>query len=225
MASFTIKDIKLRVPGHALSASLRKQLETGRYEWNEALAVERHVTADDVVLDIGAGAGFVSVLAGRQAGPENVVSVEANTSMMAALRHNLDTNGSEKTRLLHGAVVADNFDEDTVLFAARAAFWASSIADENTNPDRIVEVPALRLSELLEEYRPTVVSMDVEGGELELCQQPWPDCVRLVVMEIHSKVYGASGIKAIMDGMSASNMTLMPWGTRGEVVVLQRVDD
>ena len=223
MAHFTIKDVKLRVPGKALSRQLREQLETGRYEWNEANAIERHVGEGDRVLDIGAGAGFISVLAGRAAGPENVVSVEANPVMMEALRHNLDQNGSAETTLLHGAVVADNFDEETVLFAARDAFWASSIADANTNLDKIVEVPALKLSELLEEHKPTIVSMDVEGGELELCQQAWPDSVRLLVMEIHSKVYGAAGIKAIFDGMSANNMTFMPWGTRGEVVVMQRV--
>ena len=66
--------------------------------------------------------------------------------------------------------------------------------------------------------------MDVEGGELELCQQPWPPCVRMVVMEIHTSQYPPSAVKAIFDGMSKNNMTLMPWGTRGEVIVLQRCD-
>lgn len=224
MASFTLKDIKLRVPGKALTDPLRKALETGRYEWNEAAAIEQHVKPGDRVLDIGAGAGYISILAGRQAGPENVVAVEGNPVMIEALRQNLDANGAAQTALLHGAVVADSYDEDSVLFAAREAFWSSSIADARTRPDRIVEVPALRLSALLEEHRPTVVSIDVEGGELELCQQPWPDHVRLVVMEIHTSVYPPSGVKAIFDGMSKNNMTLMPWGTRGEVIVLQRCD-
>ncbi|HBZ45010.1 MAG TPA: FkbM family methyltransferase [Maritimibacter sp.] len=225
MASFTLDDIKLCVPDKALTEQLRKHLENGNYEWKEAGAVKHHVKAGDTVLDIGAGAGYISLLAGRAAGPENVVAVEANPMMMEALRHNLDDNGAKETRLLHGAVVADNFDEDSVLFASRPAFWASSIADENTDPSRIVEVPALKLSALLEEHQPSVVSIDVEGGELELCQQPWPACVRLVVMEIHSSLYKAAGIKAILDGMSANNMTIMPWGTRGELFVLQRVKD
>jgi FkbM family methyltransferase len=224
MAQFTLKDITLRVPGKALTRPLREALETGRYEWNERDAIQRHVKPGDTVLDIGAGAGYISIVAGRAAGPENVISVEGNPVMMEALRHNLDHNGSEATRVLHGAVVADTFDEENVLFAARDAFWSSSIADERTNPEKIVEVPALKLSALLEEYQPTIVSMDVEGGELELCQQAWPPCVRMVVMEIHTSQYPPSGVKAIFDGMSQNNMTLMPWGTRGEVIVLQRCD-
>lgn len=224
MAQFTLKDITLRVPSKALTKPLRVALETGRYEWNERDAIERHVKPGDKVLDIGAGAGYISIIAGRAAGPENVISVEGNPVMMEALRNNLDENGAQATQVLHGAVVADNFDEDTVLFAARDAFWSSSIANEKTNPDKIVEVPALKLSALLDEHQPTIVSMDVEGGELELCQQPWPACVRMVVMEIHTSQYPPSAVKAIFDGMSKNNMTLMPWGTRGEVIVLQRCD-
>jgi FkbM family methyltransferase len=224
MASFILNDIKLRVPGKALTASLRTALESGHYEWNEAAAIDRHVKRGDRVLDIGAGAGYISILAGRKAGPENVIAVEGNAVMMDVLRRNLDHNGSAETALVHGAVVADNYDEDTVLFANRDAFWSSSIADDTVRPDRLAEVPALKLSDLLEEYRPTIVSMDVEGGELELCQQPWPAHVRLVIMEIHTKKYPPSGVKAIFDGMSRNNMTIMPWGTRGEVIVLQRCD-
>lgn len=225
MARFTLDGIKLRVPGKALTEPLKKQLENGHYEWNEALAIKRHAGPGDRVLDIGAGAGYISILAGRAAGPENVVSVEANPVMQQALRQNLDQNGAETTALVHGAVVPDNYDEDSVLFAARDAFWASGIADEETNPDVVVEVPALRLTDLLAEHKPTIVSMDVEGGELELCQQPWPDHVRLVIMEIHTAKYPPSAVKAIFDGMSKNNMTIMPWGTRGEVIVLQRCDE
>lgn len=224
MASFTIDGIKLRVPGKALTQDLRDEMERGNYEWNEAIAIKRHVTAQDRVLDIGAGAGFISILAARQAGAENVVSVEANPVMLEALRQNLDHNNCEATQLVHGAVVADHFDEPSVLFAARNAFWSSGIAKADTPPELIREVPTLYLNDLFAEHRPTIVSMDVEGGELDLCQQSWPDHIRLVILEIHTGRYPPSGVKAIMDGMSANNMTLMPWGTRGEVIVFQRVD-
>lgn len=225
MASFIIDGIKLRVPGHALNDELRRALETGHYEWNESAAIRQHARAGDTVLDIGAGAGYVSALAARAVGGENVVAVEASPVMLDVLRQNLDTNGARDTRLIHGAVVADKHAGDTVSFFVRAAFWASTIADENAPRDKLTEVPALRLTALLDELRPSVVIMDVEGGELELCQQDWPDCVRLVVMEIHTKLYPPSGVKAIFDGMARNNMTYMPWGTRGEVVVFQRVDE
>jgi len=87
----------------------------------------------------------------------------------------------------------------------------------------MVTVPALRLTTLLEEHQPSIVMMDVEGAEVELCQQAWPESVRLVIMEIHTSKYPPKVVKQIFDGMSAQGFTYMPWGTRGEVVTLQRV--
>ncbi|WP_298498163.1 FkbM family methyltransferase [uncultured Maritimibacter sp.] len=224
MAQFRIGDIALRVPNHALTAKLREALNSGRYEINESRAIRRHVQAGDRVLDIGAGAGFVSINAGQLAGADNVISVEANPAMIEALRENLDRNGMGATELLHAAVVADSYAGGTVRFEQKQAFWASGLATDATPAHKVVEVPALKLSELLEEYQPTVVSMDVEGAERELCQQPWPPCVRMLVMEIHTRQYPASDVKAIFDGMSKNNMTYMPWGSTGEVIVLQRCE-
>lgn len=225
MASFIIDGIKLRVPGHALNDELRQALDSGRYEWNESAAIRRHARAGDTVLDIGAGAGYVSSLAARAVGGENVIAVEASPVMLEVLRHNLDGNGARGARLIHGAVVEDGHEGDTVSFFVRPVFWASTIAGADAPADKLAEVPTLKLSALLDEHQPSVVIMDVEGGELELCQQDWPDCVRLVIMEIHTKLYPPSGVKAIFDGMSRNNMTYMPWGTQGEVVVFQRVDE
>lgn len=223
MASFDIDGIKLRVPGHCLTDALVKALESGHYEWNEKAALKRHLTIRDKVLELGAGAGYLSILAAQIVGGANVTSVEANPSMMDVLRKNLDSNGARDTDLRHGAVVADDYGSDTVSFVMRDAFWASSIAEEDAPDSKLVTVPALRLSDLLEEVRPTVVTMDVEGGEVELSQQDWPDSVRLLIMEIHTQKYPPSTVKSIFDGLSRAGFTFMPWGTRGEVVTLQRV--
>lgn len=69
MAHFELHGIRQRVPDKTMDAELRKSLENGDYEWNERLAVTRHVTGADVVLDIGAGIGFISALAAQVTGP------------------------------------------------------------------------------------------------------------------------------------------------------------
>ncbi len=223
MAKFELDGISLRIPGKCLTPELQKALDSGRYESAESGALKRHAQPGDRLLDLGAGAGYVSAQGARIVGGEAVVAVEASTEMLEHLRHNLDANGARGATVLEGAVVADDHSGDSVAFAMRPAFWASSIAGEGVRPDLVHEVPALRLNALLEEYRPSIVTMDVEGAELDLCQQSWPDHVRLVIMEIHSKRYGAAGIQAIFDGLSRSGLTYMPWGSRGEVVVFQRV--
>ncbi len=223
MAKFELDGITLRIPGKCLSPELEKALQSGRYESSESGALKRHARTGDRLLDLGAGAGYVSAQGARIMGAGNVVSVEASTDMLDHLRHNLDANGAREATVLNGAVVADDFHGDTVEFAMRPAFWASSIATPDVCADLVQSVPALRLSDLLADHRPSIVTMDVEGAELDLCQQVWPDHVRLLVMEIHTKRYGAIGVKAIFDGLSRSDMAYMPWGSRGEVLVFQRV--
>jgi FkbM family methyltransferase len=223
MARFEVHGVSLRVPGKAMNADLRKALEDGTYEWNERLALTRHVTPEDRVLDIGAGAGFLSALAAQVVGPDNVVSVEASPVMQNVLRANLDENGARGSRLIHAAVVPDAHEGDTVSFSLREAFWASALASAAPKASNKVDVPAIRLGELLDEVQPSIVLMDVEGAEAELCAQPWPDSVRLLIMEIHTSRYPPATVKRIFDGLSVQGFTYMPWGTRGEVATLQRV--
>lgn len=224
MAKFEIDGITLRIPENCLTPPLVKALENGNYEHTETAALKRHVRADDRVLDLGAGAGFVSAQAARIVGGANVTSVEASPDMLEVLRRNLDENGARDATILNGAVVADTHDGDDVKFAVRDAFWASSISDnEREAAHRLHAVPALRLSDLIDAHRPSIIVMDVEGAEASLCLQPLADCVRILIMEIHTRQYDATVLKKMFDGLSASGMTYMPWGTRGEVVVFQRV--
>lgn len=223
MARFKIRGITLRVPDEALSEGLREILSSKAYEQAEARTLRKLLRFGDRVLDLGSGTGYTAIVAGRKIGPENVVAVEANPAMMPALRRNLDANGAEATQAIHGAVVSDGFDEDSLLFNPSDAFWAGRIAPATSDPQRVVEVPALKLSALFAAHRPTVVSMDVEGAERHLCRDPWPAHVRLVVLELHSRVYGLAGVKDVLDGMSANDITLKPGDTTGEVIVLQRV--
>jgi len=223
VAKFELDGITLRIPNKCLTPPLEQALNSGRYENGETAALKRHMTFGDRLLDLGAGAGYVSSVAARVLGGENVISVEASPDMIEVLSRNLKANDAKDATVLHGAVVADGYEGDTVEFAMRKAFWASSIAGDSEPKGIVHAVPALRLSTLLASHRPSIVVMDIEGAEVALCQQPWPDCVRLLVMEIHTNRYPPSAVKAIFDGLSQTGMTYMPWGSRGEVLVFQRV--
>ncbi len=222
MAQFKLRGVRLRIPEAQLSPALVRALENGRYERGESGALLRNLEAGDRVLDLGAGAGYVSSLAARVVGGENVTAVEAAPDMLPVLRRNLNLNEAGEARVLHGAVVADDYPEEVVRFGVANAFWSSRIGEAGKG-GAVVEVPALRFGALVEEMRPSVVVMDIEGGELDICQQDWPDCVRLLIMEIHTRRYGPADVKTMFDGLSRNGFTYMPWGTRGEVVVQQRV--
>jgi Methyltransferase FkbM domain len=124
-------------------------------------------------------------------------------------------------QVLHGAVTATATGE--IEFGQRPAFWASALKGSEDWPAnaRILRVPALPIAQLLEKARPTVLSCDVEGAEVDVLAQPLPG-VRLIVVEIHPGDYGAAGTKRLFDALSASGFAYTPQGSRGATVVFER---
>lgn len=225
MPSFTLNGIVLELPDGVLTPPLREALRSGRYENAEAAALARHLRPGDRVLELGAGAGYLAALAARVLGAAAVLGVEGHPEMAEVARANLNANGFDEAALLWGAAVEDAHDGAPVRFHIRPAFWASARAAEGRDipASRLVEVPALRLGDLIARHRPTVLIVDVEGGEIGLFDQPLSDGIRLVILEIHPGRYGPQGTKHVFDRLSASGMAYCPAGSRGDTLVFERV--
>lgn len=223
MAEYTVDGIKLNVPGQLLNDRIAGKLVSGGYEAHEARAVQMRIKPGQRVLELGAGLGFISAVAARAAGPENVVLVEANPLLLPVIERNLKLNGFSKLRLMHGAVIGQTDDLGELEFDPKKAFWAGRIADDTSDPDAVVPVPALSLPKLLAEFNTQAVIMDVEGAERFLFDAPWPDHVLTVIMELHPKQYSDHVIKRIVDCMSASGLTYDPGPSRGRILCFRRV--
>lgn len=222
--TFLIDKAELRIPSASLTDRLRKRLETGGYELHERSLARRLIREGDRVLDLGAGAGLVSIIAARIAGAPRVTSVEANPEMLPSLRHNLRNEISEGLRLVEGAVVADDFAGDQVTMNLRGAFWAASVDPGHAGERRRVEVPALNFGRLLAESAATVLTMDVEGAESELLAKPLPPQIRLVIVELHPTHYGETRrdeIVALMDAQGFQNQA--PRAPETDVFAFARV--
>lgn len=223
MEIFELNGVKLGCPEEMGGERITDKLRKGQYEGHEARAAMMRVGPGDTVLELGAGLGYIGALCARAAGPEHVTCVEANPDMLPVIRANLDRNGAEATTLLHGAVVGDGHDGETLRFARAKLFWSSAIARDNTPPDRVVDVPALRIADLLKRYRPKVVIMDIEGAEKTLFDAPWPAHVRFVMMELHPRRYADTVIKQIVDCLSESGLAYDPFASRGTILAFRRV--
>lgn len=226
MAQFEVNGIALEIPESVLSAPLCAALAEGRYESAEARAVALNLAPGDRVLELGAGAGYLSVQIARRIGAANLLSVEAHPGMAAVIRANLARNGVSGVEVLEGAVVPDDHDAAVIDFHPAPAFWASSLSP--AEPVRALDgvaVPALRLGDLLRRHAPDTVIIDIEGGEELLFDAPWPGHVRLVIIEIHPRRYPASSVRRIFDCLSASGLAYCANGSRGSVVVFERVTE
>ncbi|SEO95034.1 methyltransferase, FkbM family [Salinihabitans flavidus] len=225
MRQYTLNDVRLELPEWLQESAIADRLSRGAYEVHEARAVMQRVRAGMPVLELGAGLGYVTALCARLAGPENVVSVEANPKMIDVVRHNLSLNGADAVTLIHGAVSEGDLQSETLAFNAGALFWGGSILMSDTAREGAEEVPALRLGDLLMLHRPRFVIMDIEGAERFLFDRSWPPFVRFVVLELHPKRYPDSVVKKIVDCMSRSGLTYDPVTSTGRILGFRRVRD
>jgi FkbM family methyltransferase len=220
---FEVEGVRLAVPEAELGPRLRHALETGRYEHAEAHALATHLRSGDRVLDLGAGCGYLTIVAARIVGPDAVTAVEPNPALLPVIVDNVAANGLPPVRVLHGAAVAGPGGGQVAL-SLRAGFWAGSTVRDDRRHGA-VDVPALGLAALQQTYRPTVLVADVEGAEEALFDAPLPPPLRLVIVELHPNVYGARGIARVFAGFAASGFAYCPSGSRGRTIVFHRLED
>lgn len=223
MARFDIDGITLDVPEALLDDKIRDKLTSGEYEHSEARAARMRVRSGNRVLELGAGIGFISSVCAQLTDPKRIITVEANPETLGVIRQNLDLNGGADVQLRHGAIVEGESFGQTVAFRQRRRFWSSTLADTDTTPEELVEVPTIPLFPLLEEHRPHVVILDIEGAEQFLFDRPWPSGLRHVIVELHPGRYPNTIIQKIVDCMSRTGLTYDPGCSRGGLLGFRRV--
>ena len=136
----------------------------------------------DVFLDIGANIGAVSKRF-LLAGVSRVVAVEPEPRNYILLGRNLSSFPG-RHELINAAVAATNGKRD---------LWLSSDSNKGTHSlirqshSSRISVPVLPLQELLDSHRPSLLKVDIEGGEYELASTiaQLPGAVRGIALELH----------------------------------------
>jgi FkbM family methyltransferase len=179
--------------GPDATPAFRRALYAERYERGEARCVSLRLAPDDVVLELGAGVGFIGTLCALRIGSERVTSVEANPALLPSIRATHAANGVAPT-LLHGLVAREA--GEAVLFV-EAEFASSSGASRGASAAP-VRVPRIAIAELMRSVRPSFLVIDVEGGEAELLPAIDWRGVRKVALELHPQRIGAARTRELL---------------------------
>jgi FkbM family methyltransferase len=130
----------------------------------------RLVRPGDVALDIGANAGFHTVLFSRLVGPEGrVFAFEPNPELLPCLRRTIEALDNAT---LFPCALADT-DEPTTLYVPLRDHTCASLASWTDGPSREVRCHRRRLDDLVEAAEvadPDIVKIDVEGFEMLVFQ-------------------------------------------------------
>ncbi len=219
-SSFTLGDVRLELPRARLTPELAERLRQGRFERAEAAALERHLRPGDRLLELGAGSGYLGVLAGRRLGGEALMLLEADPEMAAVAERNLAANGVTGATVI--AAAAGRPGRRRARLRRGAAFWASRIARPGEGRGGGPAVPVMALGELVARHRPSVVLCDIEGGEVDLDWQALDAGVRLVILELHPGLTGLRGVGRVFRALARAGLVYQPEGSRGAVVVMAR---
>jgi FkbM family methyltransferase len=157
----------------------------GVFEWQKQQAFVRLVAAGDVVFDVGAHAGFYTLLAARLAGPGgSVISFEPDPANLVALRRHIEVNGLANVTVIPAAV-SDN--------GGRGRFRRDSGGHQgHLDPAGDIEVQTVQLDTLWIESAvppPRLIKIDVEGEEVAVirgARQLLCECKPVVLVAAHS---------------------------------------
>lgn len=162
---------------------------TGAHEVAVQEALRRSVGEGDVVWDVGANVGATALVAARLVGPRGrVVAVEPQPWCAAAIRRNAALNDVTWIDVVEAAAAAKSGTTDVVV--VRDPLWTrlSTVGDHDL-AEEVRPVAALALDDI-DAPAPTVVKIDVEGGELEVLagmQRLLTEVRPRVICEMHGK--------------------------------------
>lgn len=193
----------VRVPRSPFLNDTRiRRIEAARYEGDEIAGALAVVQPGDRVLEMGAGLGIVGAVIARNANPAALLSFEANPDLIPHAQALYTENELEDVVELRNQVVISAPDRPkTVTFHIQNSFLGSSLIDKTNRKTRPVKVPTIGFDSLRESFRPDVLIMDIEGGELEFLEHANLNGIRAVVIEFHPDSYGIEGVKACKNAL------------------------
>ncbi|MEP2716996.1 FkbM family methyltransferase [Pseudophaeobacter sp.] len=202
-----------------LPRRIRLLLREGAYEAKEASAVRKLVKAEDVVMELGAGIGFMSTLVATKTPAKSVHSFEANPQLMPYIARVHAENGVTNAHVTN-AVLGDK--DGTAPFYIRKNFLASSLDPMEDAADCTqVEVPTRDVNAVIKELQPTVLICDIEGAEADLLPKMNLSGLRAVVIETHPQWIGKEGMQKVFRCLDAAGLVFFPRWSHGKVAVFR----
>lgn len=193
--------VMLPVTHPAVSPGIAKEIFFGDYEAKEIDIISRRLAVDDVVLEVGAGLGYLSAFCAKRIGGERVFTYEANPELIPIIQATHQRNGVAPTVI--NAMLAKGEGERE--FFLEQDFWASSA---HRSGGRAITVPQRDLNSELARIKPSFLIVDIEGGEAEFFAGADLSSVKKICMETHPDVLGDRALSELFAGLVAQGFAI-----------------
>jgi FkbM family methyltransferase len=208
--------VKVRL-GPFCSLLVAIEMVAGRYESQERTLLQGCLDDQDVVLELGTGIGVVAVLCARRLGSDRVFTFEANPGLIPTARETFQLN--DVTPRLENCVLGSA--EGEMSFHVEKDFWSSSTIKRSANA-RAIKVPVHSFSATIRKVQPTVLIVDIEGGEASLFDAAELGGVRKIMIELHPHVIGPVQTQRVRDVLRRAGFALVRELSNGTNVLFAR---
>ncbi len=185
--------IRLPLKHPAITPPIRRDIYFGEYERKEVEIIRQRLTNNDIVMEVGAGIGFLSAFCARAIGGQRVFAYEANPALMDVIRQIHTDNGVAPTVK---NVLLGQGDGEREFFLEKD-FWASSLIRSDSTTE-VIRVPQIDLNAEINRVAPSFLIVDIEGGEYEFFQLADLAKVQKICVEVHPHVLGNRSISEIV---------------------------
>ena len=214
------RGMKFPLDDRFIRGRVRKLLRTDRYEEKETEAALRVLRAGDVVIELGAGIGYMSTLAATKRAVAHVHSFEANPHLVPYIEAVHAANGVANATVTNAILGPSAGERDFYLRDPMLGSSLSLLEGEETPPS--VKVDVLDGNAVLRDRRPDVLICDIEGAEAELIPRLDLSGLRAAILETHPQWIGPEGVNAVMGAFMAAGLAYYHRGSHGKVLAFRR---
>ncbi|WP_170342222.1 FkbM family methyltransferase [Ruegeria arenilitoris] len=218
----TLRGVQIPDDPQIITPQVKRSILAGRYERDEVGGLPKFIQADDRVVELGAGIGFISTFLYTQLGVSKLTCIEANPSLCEFIGRVHRANDATGLNVLNTVAVGASEVAGKSRFYLREPFWSSSL-DPEPEYKKSIEVDKIPLSDVLRETRANVLIVDIEGGERTLFDDIDLVGIQKIYLEVHTRKIGLRGIQSCFDSLSALGFAYDQRVSCGGSVLFRRV--
>jgi FkbM family methyltransferase len=211
------RGILIPIIPQVFSDQIAAAVRNGTYEVSEAGELDALIQPDEVILEIGAGCGFISSYCAKNPHTKAVYCVEANPALIEVIRLTHEVNQVHVT-VYHEVLAKEAGETD---FYIHKDFWASGTHSFLGEPVKVKTTP---FQQRLAEIQPSMLVVDIEGGEASLFEDVDLTGVKKIMLEVHQPTIGRRGMKRLFDCLSEQGFHYDMWHSCRSIVTFSHVD-
>jgi FkbM family methyltransferase len=185
--------IKLNISHPGISNNLRNFFYNESYEGHEIRVLQKVLDKKDMVMEIGAGIGFLSSYCSKKIGSDRVVAYEANPLMIDKIQETYRLNNVNPK--INNIVLMDKEGETS--FYLEKDFWSSSMIKRTQNAKE-VKVKTANINDEIRKYKINFLIIDIEGGEQNLLPKIDFSNIDKLLIEFHPSIIGNESVSDLI---------------------------